>query len=88
MMVRNLQWMGKSLTKDDAFVEAGTALATGGESSAFVSMGFIGSPETIRKSMAAYEAVGVQEFRLHFLDGAKPESIRLFAEAFIKEGRI
>jgi hypothetical protein len=53
-----------------------------------MSMGFIGSPETIRKSMAAYEAVGVQEVRLHFLDGAKPESIRLFAEAFIKEGGI
>jgi F420-dependent oxidoreductase-like protein len=86
MLVRNLQWMGKSLAKDDALVEAGTALATGGEHSAFLSMGLIGSPETIRKSIAAHEAAGVQEVRLHLLDGAKPESIRLFAKAFIKEG--
>src|SRR5450631_3548506 len=51
MLVRNLQWMGKSLAKDDSLVEAGTALATGGERAAILSMGFIGSPETIRQSI-------------------------------------
>jgi len=83
MLQRNLQWMGKSLTKDDTLVEAGKVLASGEARSALLSMGLIGSPETIRKSMAAHEAVGVQEVRLHLLDGAKPESIRRFAKEFI-----
>jgi alkanesulfonate monooxygenase SsuD/methylene tetrahydromethanopterin reductase-like flavin-dependent oxidoreductase (luciferase family) len=83
MLVRNLQWVGQSLAKDSSLVEAGTALASGGERSAFLSMGFIGSPETFRKSMAAYKAAGVQEVRLQWLDGAKPESIGRFAHAFL-----
>jgi F420-dependent oxidoreductase-like protein len=83
MIMKNKEWFGKSLAQDSSLAEGMTALATGGERSAFLSMGFIGSPETIRTTMAAYEAVGVQEVRLHFLDGATPESIRRFAKEFI-----
>jgi F420-dependent oxidoreductase-like protein len=43
-------------------------------------LGLIGSPETIRRQIAAYEAAGVQEMRLIFLD---LESIRRFANEFI-----
>ena len=43
----------------------------------------IGSPETIRRRIAAYEAVGVQELRLGFLDAVHLESIRRFAKEFI-----
>jgi len=43
-------------------------------------LGLVGSPETIRRQIAAYEAAGVQEMRLIFLD---LESIRRFANEFI-----
>lgn len=75
--------MGKSLARDDTLVEAGKVLSSGEARSALLSMGLIGSPETIRKSIAAHEAAGVQEVRLHLLDGAKPEPIRRFAKEFI-----
>lgn len=37
-----------------------------------IECGLIGSPETIRQRIAAYEAVGVQEVRLAFPDAVKP----------------
>src|SRR6266700_1227318 len=43
-------------------------------------LGLVGSPETIRRQIAAYEAAGVQEMRLIFLD---LESIQRFAKEFI-----
>jgi F420-dependent oxidoreductase-like protein len=45
----------------------------------------IGSPETIRQGLAAYEAAGVQELALHFADVTHLEAIRRFARAFIRE---
>jgi F420-dependent oxidoreductase-like protein len=43
----------------------------------------VGSPETIRTRVAAYEAVGVQELMIAFPDAAQVEPIRRFAEACI-----
>ncbi len=43
----------------------------------------IGSPETIRKRIAVYEAVGVQELLLMFPDATQLDSIRRFAREFI-----
>ncbi|HLZ58230.1 MAG TPA: LLM class F420-dependent oxidoreductase [Ktedonosporobacter sp.] len=43
----------------------------------------IGSPETIRQRLAAYEDAGVQELVLRFLDGTNPQALRRFAQAFI-----
>ncbi len=54
-----------------------------GLSAMLAGVGLIGSPVTIRQSLAAYEAAGVQEVRLHFLDGVQPASIRRFAQEFI-----
>jgi F420-dependent oxidoreductase-like protein len=39
----------------------------------------IGTPETIRKRLAEYEALGIQELILWFPDATKLESLRLFA---------
>jgi F420-dependent oxidoreductase-like protein len=43
----------------------------------------IGTPDTIRKRIAAYEAVGVQELLLMFPDVLQLDSIRRFAKEFI-----
>lgn len=43
----------------------------------------VGSPETIRRRLAAYEAAGVQELVLRFLDGTNPEALRRFASEYI-----
>ncbi len=43
----------------------------------------IGSPDTIRKRIAAYEAAGVQELQMNFLDVLQLDSIRRFAQEFI-----
>jgi F420-dependent oxidoreductase-like protein len=83
MLLKNSQWLGKSLAKDSSLAESMAALATGEAHVALLSTGFIGSPDTIRKTMRTYEAAGVQEVRLHFLDGATPVSIRRFASEFI-----
>jgi F420-dependent oxidoreductase-like protein len=45
----------------------------------------VGSPETIRTRIAAYEAVGVQELILLFLDKTDLGSIQRFAKEFIGE---
>ena len=42
----------------------------------------IGSPETIRKLLAAYEEAGVQELLLRFVDGTNLEALRRFAQEF------
>jgi F420-dependent oxidoreductase-like protein len=49
-----------------------------------LSYGLIGSIETIRQRLAAYEEVGVQELVLWFPDAAQLESLRRFARAFIR----
>jgi F420-dependent oxidoreductase-like protein len=43
----------------------------------------IGSPETIHKRIAAYEAAGVQELSIIFPDATNLDSIRRFAREFI-----
>jgi F420-dependent oxidoreductase-like protein len=40
----------------------------------------IGSPETIRQRLAAYEDAGVQELLLRFVDGTNLEALRRFAQ--------
>jgi len=47
-----------------------------------VTTALIGSPETIRKRLAAYEEAGVQELVLRFLDGTNLEALRRFAREF------
>jgi len=42
----------------------------------------IGSPETIRQRLAAYEDAGVQELLLRFVDGTNLEALRRFAQEF------
>jgi F420-dependent oxidoreductase-like protein len=48
-----------------------------------VQTALIGSPETIRQRLAAYEAAGVQELVLRFIDGTDLKALRRFAHAFI-----
>ncbi|GHO42145.1 LLM class F420-dependent oxidoreductase [Ktedonospora formicarum] len=48
-----------------------------------VQTALIGSPETVRERLAAYEAAGVQELVLRFVDGTNLEALRRFARAFI-----
>ena len=43
----------------------------------------VGTIDTIRKRIAAYEAVGVQELQLNFPDAVQLDSIRRFAKEFI-----
>ena len=45
--------------------------------------GLIGRSETIRRRIAAYEAVGVQELTLIFPDATRLDSLRRFAREFI-----
>jgi F420-dependent oxidoreductase-like protein len=45
-----------------------------------VNTALIGSPETIRQRLAAYEDAGVQELLLRFADGTSLEAIRRFAK--------
>ena len=70
------------MAADRSLVQGAESLVAG-DSSAAAAMGLIGSPKTIRERLAAYEAAGVQELRLHFLDGVQPESVRRFASEFI-----
>ncbi|HET7639352.1 MAG TPA: LLM class flavin-dependent oxidoreductase, partial [Ktedonobacteraceae bacterium] len=42
----------------------------------------IGSPETIRQRLAAYEEAGVQELLMRFVDGTNLEALRRFAKEF------
>jgi F420-dependent oxidoreductase-like protein len=48
-----------------------------------VQTALIGSPETLRERLVAYEAAGVQELVLRFVDGTNLEAIRRFAREFI-----
>jgi alkanesulfonate monooxygenase SsuD/methylene tetrahydromethanopterin reductase-like flavin-dependent oxidoreductase (luciferase family) len=65
-----------------ALVEGITAILDGDPAGA-LSLGPIGIPQTIRKCLAAYEAIGVQELRLIFPDAVHLDSIRRFANEFI-----
>jgi F420-dependent oxidoreductase-like protein len=48
-----------------------------------ISAALIGSPETIRKRLAEFEAVGVQELIIGFINKTDLEQIRFFAKEFI-----
>jgi F420-dependent oxidoreductase-like protein len=48
-----------------------------------VQTALIGGPETIRQRLAAYEAAGVQELVLRFIDGTNLDALRRFATEFI-----
>ncbi len=52
------------------------------ERKARLTTALIGSPETIRKLLAAYEEAGVQELLLRFVDGTNLEALRRFAQEF------
>jgi alkanesulfonate monooxygenase SsuD/methylene tetrahydromethanopterin reductase-like flavin-dependent oxidoreductase (luciferase family) len=54
-----------------------------GDPTGALSLGPIGSPQTIRRSLDAYKALGVQELRLIFPDAVHLDSIRRFAKEFI-----
>jgi alkanesulfonate monooxygenase SsuD/methylene tetrahydromethanopterin reductase-like flavin-dependent oxidoreductase (luciferase family) len=43
----------------------------------------IGSPETIRQRLQAYEEAGVQELIMRFIDGTNLDAIRRFGKEFI-----
>ncbi len=47
------------------------------------SYGLIGTLETIRQRLAAYEAAGVQELVISFFDATHLDAVRLFAKTFI-----
>ena len=49
-----------------------------------VTTALIGSPETIRQRLQAYEDAGVQELIMRFFDMPQLEGIRLFAKEFIE----
>lgn len=49
-----------------------------------LSYGLIGSLETIRQRLAAYEAAGVQELVIGFFDAPQLDTIRRFAQTFIR----
>jgi F420-dependent oxidoreductase-like protein len=63
-----------------ALVPPGVELGFPGD---FLSYGLIGSPETIRQRIAAYETVGVQELVIGFTDAPQLATIRRFAQEFI-----
>ncbi|QBD75990.1 LLM class F420-dependent oxidoreductase [Ktedonosporobacter rubrisoli] len=43
----------------------------------------IGTPEMLRKRLAAYEEAGIQELLIRFVDATQLDSLRLFAREFI-----
>jgi len=47
-----------------------------------VNTALIGSPETIRLRLTAYEEAGVQELLVRFIDGTNLEALRRFAQEF------
>jgi F420-dependent oxidoreductase-like protein len=51
----------------------------------FGNSALIGSPATIRDRIAAYEEVGVQELLLRFPDALKLDTIRRFAQEFLRK---
>jgi F420-dependent oxidoreductase-like protein len=65
----------QALAKTPEFVKARYGAA--------INSTLIGSPDTIRKRIAAYEAVGVQELMISFPDALQLDSIRRFAKEFI-----
>lgn len=48
---------------------------------------FVGTPEQIRARIAEYEAVGIQELIIRFVDATKLDSLRLFAQSFVTAGK-
>lgn len=48
-----------------------------------INTALIGSPETIRQRLQAYEEAGVQELIMRFLDGTNLDAIRRFEQEFI-----
>src|SRR5579859_241902 len=63
-----------------ALVPAGAKVGFPGD---ILSYGLIGSPETIRRRIAAYEAAGVQELAIGFLGVLQLDTLRRFAREFI-----
>jgi F420-dependent oxidoreductase-like protein len=48
-----------------------------------VNTALIGSPDTLRQRLAAYQNAGVQELLIRFVDGTNLEAIRRFAQEFL-----
>jgi F420-dependent oxidoreductase-like protein len=64
-----------------ALVPPGAEFAYPGD---LASYGLIGTVDTVRERIAAYEAVGVQELAINFEDPTSAEQVREFAGEFIK----
>jgi alkanesulfonate monooxygenase SsuD/methylene tetrahydromethanopterin reductase-like flavin-dependent oxidoreductase (luciferase family) len=47
------------------------------------SYGLVGTIDTIRQRLAAYEAAGVQELVISFLDAPQVDMMQRFAKAFV-----
>lgn len=67
--------------------EQGRSMIPSGDQPGFpgdvLSYGLIGTPETIRRRLAAYEAAGVQELVIGFFDAPRLDTMRRFASEFI-----
>ncbi|HEY2595306.1 MAG TPA: LLM class F420-dependent oxidoreductase [Chloroflexota bacterium] len=64
-----------------ALVPPGLDFAFPGDLGAY---GLIGTPETVKERIAAYEAAGVQELVLSFEDSTNADMVRQFAELFMR----
>ena len=51
-----------------------------------INSGLIGSPDTIRRRLAEFEAAGVQELLIAFPDVLQLDTLRFFAREFITQG--
>jgi F420-dependent oxidoreductase-like protein len=70
-------------TDEQAWAKIPAALMSGPVMSSMASSALIGSPETIRRRLADFEAAGAQELILGFPDVLDLEPLRLFAREFI-----
>ncbi|HKD74957.1 MAG TPA: LLM class F420-dependent oxidoreductase [Ktedonobacterales bacterium] len=70
-------------TDEQARAKIPAALMSGPMMSSMASSALIGSPETIRRRLADFEAAGVQELILGIPDVLELESLRFFASEFI-----
>jgi F420-dependent oxidoreductase-like protein len=72
--------MADSDEQAQALVPEGTEAVFPGD---IRSYGLIGTPDTIRRRLAAYEAAGVQELVITFADAPQLDTLQRFARAFI-----
>lgn len=69
-------------TDEEAFAQIPEMMKTGFADR--VRGGLFGSPDTIRKRLAEYEAAGIQELIIGFVNRTDPEQLRFFAKELIQ----